>query len=330
MGIRFRRGINFEKVVRINISKSGIEYSWGVKGDCVTKTAGGSTRKTVSIPGPSVSCAEETRKEKDAVKPMPQSFYNNTRGTQKSANGSDTGIVSNGIEDVLSVARRTLRINRISTSLSVLFMLLCVVNGFYIFPCIAFCFFKLYIEIKGIIDLEYTIDDDQREIIAQRLEAVIKVTDCGRVWRITQTSQVINEKYSGGASYSVNRVLCRASKYPPYPFKANVPVATFEAGNETFIFLPDKLLIMQETQFFALDYSDISMFFHTTYFNESGEVPKDTKIVEYTWKYINKSGGPDKRFKENWQIPVCLYGELELKSTSGLNTTIMFSNPNIQ
>ena len=40
---------------------------------------------------------------------------------------------------------------------------------------------------------------------------------------------------------------------------------------------------------------------------------------------MNKSGGPDRRFKDNRQLPICLYGELELSSTSGLNTVIMYS-----
>lgn len=135
--------------------------------------------------------------------------------------------------------------------------------------------------------------------------------------------------YSGGASTTVNRTPCKASKRPPFPFQANVPAASFKAGKETLIFLPDKLFIMQKNKVGALSYSDILSSAHTTRFQESGKVPKDTQVVGQTWKYINKSGGPDKRFKENRQIPICLYGELELTSTSGLNTVIMFSNPNI-
>ena len=68
---------------------------------------------------------------------------------------------------------------------------------------------------------------------------------------------------------------------------------------------------------------------HTTRFIESESVPRDAQVVGQTWKYVNKSGGPDKRFKDNRQLPICLYGELELCSSSGLNTVIMFSNPNI-
>lgn len=95
------------------------------------------------------------------------------------------------------------------------------------------------------------------------------------------------------------------------------------------LFLPDKLFIMQGSKIGALNYSDIDSNAHTTRFIESESVPRDAQVVGQTWKYVNKSGEPDRRFKDNRQLPICLYGELELSSTSGLNTVIMFSNPNI-
>lgn len=68
----------------------------------------------------------------------------------------------------------------------------------------------------------------------------------------------------------------------------------------------------------------------TTRFIESSPVPKDARVVDHTWQYVNKSGGPDKRFKNNRQLPVCLYGELKLQSPTGLNTIIMFSNAELK
>lgn len=86
---------------------------------------------------------------------------------------------------------------------------------------------------------------------------------------------------------------------------------------------------MQGSKIGALNYSDITSSAHTTRFIESEGVPKDSQIVGQTWKYVNKSGDPDRRFKDNRQYPICLYGELELASISGLNTVIMYSNPTI-
>lgn len=63
MGYRFRKSINLGGGFRVNISKSGIGYSWGVKGYRATKTAKGTVRKTYSIPGTGFSYVEETKKE---------------------------------------------------------------------------------------------------------------------------------------------------------------------------------------------------------------------------------------------------------------------------
>ena len=44
MGFRFRKSIPIGKHFRINLSKSGVGYSWGVKGARFTKTANGKNR----------------------------------------------------------------------------------------------------------------------------------------------------------------------------------------------------------------------------------------------------------------------------------------------
>jgi len=126
------------------------------------------------------------------------------------------------------------------------------------------------------------------------------------------------------------RTSCKAARKPPFPFKANTPVVSFKAGKETLVFFPDKLVIIQKRKLGALNYNDISTSISTTRFIEDKTVPKDATVVGRTWQYVNKSGGPDRRFKNNRQLPVCLYGELKLQSTSGLNTIIMFSNPNLK
>lgn len=261
MGFRYRKSINLGGGFRIKLSKSGIGYSWGVKGYRITKTAKGTIRRTASIPGTGISYVHETGK--------------NNRGS----------------------------------------------SGYGTNPA-----FKQTVQS---IDLDYSIDNDQQSIVDERMKPMIKITECAKVWRIMQTSKVIDRKYASGASNTVNRTACKATTNAPFPFKANLQVASFKAGKETLLFLPDKLFIMQGSKIGALNYSDIDSNTHTTRFIESESVPRDTQIVGQTWKYVNKSGGPDRRFKDNRQLPVCLYGKIELRSTSGLNTVIMFSNPNI-
>ena len=63
MGFRFRK--NFGKgPFRINISKSGIGYSVGVKGARIAKTANGTRRTTLNVPGTGLSYVSETKSKK--------------------------------------------------------------------------------------------------------------------------------------------------------------------------------------------------------------------------------------------------------------------------
>ena len=129
---------------------------------------------------------------------------------------------------------------------------------------------------------------------------------------------------------SVKRQRCVASTKVPFPFTCNSTAVAFKSGKETLLFLPDKLFVMQGIKVGAVSYCDVTTSVRGTRFVEEELVPKDAKIVDYTWQYVNKSGAPDKRFQNNKKIPVCLYGEMEVRSGNGINTVIMFSNVDIQ
>ena len=66
MGFRYRKSIRLGGGFRINISGSGIGYSWGVPGYRITKTANGKIRQTASIPGTGLSYSTEESLHKSA------------------------------------------------------------------------------------------------------------------------------------------------------------------------------------------------------------------------------------------------------------------------
>ena len=68
MGFRFKKSINLGGGFKINLSKSGVGYSWGIPGYRVTKTALGRTRQTYSIPGTGISYIEEGKKDNNNVR----------------------------------------------------------------------------------------------------------------------------------------------------------------------------------------------------------------------------------------------------------------------
>lgn len=345
MGFRFRKSINLGGGLRINLSKSGVGYSWGTKGYRVTRSARGTTTRTVSIPGTGISYShtngKSRRKSGNATynrqnHQIPSGNINsmpvestNVYGTRVIENSVASEMVSDGLEDMLAEAGRILKLNK---CFKIIFWIT-LISGLFLqwlwILSIIIAIFILIFKNKVKIDLDYVIEADQLPIIEENLKKYIKVAKSSDVWRVTQKNSVIDRKYTSGASTTINRISCKTSNAVPYPFKTNVDTISFKTINETLLFLPDKLLIIQGEKIGALSYADITATFKTTRFIENGHVPNDAKIVGHTWQYVNKSGGPDKRFKDNRQLPICLYGEVELKSLSGLNTVIMFSNPDI-
>ncbi len=69
MGLRFRKSINLGGGFRVNLSKSGVGYSWGTKGLRLTKTANGKSRVTASIPGTGISYTAESGGKRKTKKP---------------------------------------------------------------------------------------------------------------------------------------------------------------------------------------------------------------------------------------------------------------------
>lgn len=81
MGLRYRKTINLGGGARINISKSGIGYSWGGKGFRFTKTANGRSRATVRLPGTGLFYVTESSGKKKTPKRKPaKTSRGNTAG----------------------------------------------------------------------------------------------------------------------------------------------------------------------------------------------------------------------------------------------------------
>ena len=340
MGFRYRKSINLGGGFRVNLSKSGVGYSWGTKGYRVTKKSGGGYRKTASIPGTGISYTKDyggkhkNRNNGQASSQMNQqnasSIDNNHYDTQDIKNANASTLVSEGLEDMLTSANKALSLWNLKNILFWVTLIWGLGYPLILLGTAACVYFHFYLKKNAIISLEYTFEDDQATEVAEKMAPLTKIAKSKKLWWVSQTSKVIDTKYSGGASSSVKRNKCTASTQVPFPFTTNATVVAFKSGKETLLFLPDKLLIIQGSKIGALNYSDVTTSIHSQRFIERESVPSDAQIVDYTWQYVNKSGGPDKRFQNNKKIPICLYGEMEVRSTHGVNTDIIFSNLNIQ
>lgn len=158
-------------------------------------------------------------------------------------------------------------------------------------------------------------------------EAFAGLKGCSRVWHIEARGDVTDWKRSAGADENVRRRAIRPTMALPKFVSTNVRVPMIPVGKQTLCFFPDRVLVLERRNVGAVSYADLSTAYRQTQFIESESVPRDSERVGTTWQYVNKKGGPDRRFKDNRQLPIMLYDDLHFSSSTGLNERIQLSQP---
>ena len=144
-------------------------------------------------------------------------------------------------------------------------------------------------------------------------------------WHVEAEGAVKDRKRNAGATSVIKRTsISLGTGNPPY-VKTNVSVPFIPVGKQTLYFFPDKVLIFEPNSVGAVSYPNLRISVESTRFIEDGSVPGDAKVVGRTWKYVNKRGGPDKRFNDNRELPIALYEDLNFTSDIGLNERIEIS-----
>lgn len=97
-------------------------------------------------------------------------------------------------------------------------------------------------------------------------------------------------------------------------------------GDDILIYPGVALMPRPDGIFALIDIRELNIVVERTGFHETDGVPKDAKVIGQTWAKTNKDGSQDRRFRENYQIPVCEYGLFTFKSKTGVAEEYMISN----
>lgn len=97
-------------------------------------------------------------------------------------------------------------------------------------------------------------------------------------------------------------------------------------GDDILIYPGVAVIPRVDGAFALIDIRELSISAGNSPFQEEDGVPKDAEVIGHTWAKANKDGSPDRRFKDNHQIPICRYGRLTFQSGSGVTEEYMFSN----
>lgn len=177
--------------------------------------------------------------------------------------------------------------------------------------------------------LFYDLDATSEQAFSSVISGLTQLAASAGKWRIDATGRVLDSKYHAGASSVVQRKSLQLGIGPFSKVKCNLDVPYIVAGANVLYFCPDRLFVVTGHKVAAVRYDDLNLRNGSTQFIEEESVPGDAVVVGRTWRYVNKSGGPDRRFKDNRELPVVRYDELSLTSASGLNELFQFSKSGV-
>jgi hypothetical protein len=135
-----------------------------------------------------------------------------------------------------------------------------------------------------------------------------------------------DRKYHAGGTSQVDLQSTRIVVRLPSRVKANVVPPCLLAGRNELYFFPDRILVKTGDEYGAVSFANLKLRADTSKTIVSS-APSDGKVVGRTWRYVNKNGGPDRRFKNNSELPIVEFSTLTMQSSGGLNGLFYFSRP---
>lgn len=176
------------------------------------------------------------------------------------------------------------------------------------------------------IDMEVDADIEKRYL--NLLGCYNEMLTCAKIWDLT--SSVANDQKAtrSAAASIVTRRQVKFGFGNIDVLKSKYDALHFENANGGDLYIYPAFLAIVDSQkaFGLVDIRELDFNFHGQRFIEEEKVPSDSQVIDRTWAKVNKNGTPDKRFKDNYQIPICLYGSFSLTSKTGLNEAYLMSS----
>ena len=178
------------------------------------------------------------------------------------------------------------------------------------------------------VQVDVAFDDATRGTYAALVQAFEALRSAQRIWDITATASVDRVKQRTTASSALTR--------KPVTFDFAIPefirsehramrLGTV-SGRDLQIY-PGFLMMRDSARDFALiEFGHFDCRLGQSNYIEEGSVPSDAERIGSTWKRANKDGSRDRRFNDNYQIPVLRYGALAFSSPTGLAEVFQISS----
>lgn len=353
MGLKFRRRQKLFPGFYVNFSASGISTTLGIKGFNVNLNKDGAYLNT-GIPGTGIydrkkisnwESNKSTPEKSFRESPQTENYFlpENLRGEIKSKNASE--VTTQGLlelketlvaanKEMVAIKKEILQLEKKVKNSNTLR----IFSKLFLIGFLIKWFDNDYTEKKEYllnlkkqvtechIDIEIDMDRVLDEKYLKLKLAFDNLLKSSIIWDMT--SAIPNEDNRSSANRSIERKPTKIS-YQKIPFLNSVYEAMCfqnQNGSNIYIYPGFAALFDNKENFGLIEIDELDLTFEPMNFLETEKIPKDSKIVGETWAKVNKDGTPDRRFKDNYKIPIARYGELTFKSNTGVFEVFLFSN----
>lgn len=346
MAWSFRKRIKIIPGVHLNLSRSGISTSIGIRGASMTFGSSGTYLNTNTL---GISNRQRLNYPETNFNPQ---HYNDTLELTDNIFSSDIHEITSqnmqGIKEVIILAHEQrkdlkkdllrLKVSLNSTKLKLGF------SYFLIYGLVKKTISKnlrtditeqkkaitqTQEQIKNcFVKLDIDFDPEIKEKYNTLLQAFSKLAGSEKIWDVTSAYHQDRVSARSSASKIVHKKDVRFSIKSLPDINSDFNALYFQNANGADLYFYPSFIVMysNNTDFAIIGIDELIFSQNYVRFTETGIIPKDSKIIDRTWAKVNKNGSPDKRFKGNYQIPVLRYGEIKLKTNTGLNEEYEFSN----
>lgn len=171
------------------------------------------------------------------------------------------------------------------------------------------------------------IEREQAEPYFRMRDTFASLCECQAIWDIKSfhAADKFHERTTVSAKVNRQRTAFSLGGCDLIQWEQKVPHLQNAKGGDLFLYPGFILYRAAKEAFSVIGYHDIKGSSMLIQFQEQESVPKDSKVIGQAW--ANNDGSRDKRFANNYQIPIAMYGGLSLKSDSGLWEEFQFSDP---
>ena len=207
-----------------------------------------------------------------------------------------------------------------------------ILIGFSISLKVIITFFFIFIGVIGIILKVYvhSIARFQYNLLSSHNNIPTtwsKLAGSDILWQVVGICELDDNasKKNAGISTIYERIEVELRYKTPYYIRTKSKVLQLKLDDYTLVVLPGHYIIVDKYKVAVIETGDLVISSEDIKYAETESLPGDAEVLSKTWKYVNKDGSKDKRYKDNEEIPVCNYKLVRIEGGSGFKLLFLSS-----